>query len=323
MLPSEIEMFREILPDTQTCNYYPDREAAWLLAQMVPDRTKIKELRNSAYAPLLERGLIKTLIQSCGDGYLYQRDLLALAAEIEPETDAAANALAGVYAVAWQDFELTLTDWGVAADDWSWNQLSRKGGNLVLQVNFPAEHAKLLGQFRSFDRKEFEFNVHPIRETGRPTLAWVRLDICLETGAALIEEVQSDWLREIGWERDRWNDSAPQSRERRVFEAYSTALFQRYRKSWARVAMFAALRLLRQEFAIRDVFMHQPATGACLKSIRGSLPPRSIYTSLPKSFCFAPTAEAPAFLERARKRPLAKLRRTRHPLFWHLGFDLC
>ncbi|MEL7153019.1 MAG: hypothetical protein AAFN51_04335, partial [Pseudomonadota bacterium] len=87
---------------------------------------------------------------------------------------------------------------------------------------------------------------------------------------------------------------------------------------WARAAMLAALAFSVRELGIRRVWMHQPATGAKLKAISGELPPRSIYTDLPKRFGFQPTDRAPEFLYQARSKALANLRRSGQPLFWML-----
>ncbi|MBT3027590.1 MAG: hypothetical protein KME48_10520 [Candidatus Thiodiazotropha sp. (ex Ctena orbiculata)] len=37
----------------------------------------------------------------------------------------------------------------------------------------------------------------------RETLAWARLDVDLERNEVLIEEVQSDWVRDMAW-LQRW-----------------------------------------------------------------------------------------------------------------------
>ena len=51
----------------------------------------------------------------------------------------------------------------------------------------------------------FEWWSHPVRQDGRHTLAWARMDVDLDAGEALIEEIQSDWIREAvsEWRRSR------------------------------------------------------------------------------------------------------------------------
>jgi len=190
-------------------------------------------------------------------------------------------------------------------------------------VNFPTGHAEALAQLTpSQTRKSFEYCDHPIRIKGRPTMSWARLDICLDTGVALIEEIQSDWFRNVSEQCVRLRRQKPKSRELRNLERYQATLIKRYVKDWEKVTLFAALKLLREEFGCRTIYMHQPKTGVKLKSIRwGAHPPRSIYTKLPRTFCFQPTDMVPAFLERIQSKNLRALRRDKVPIFWKLDFD--
>jgi len=229
-------------------------------------------------------------------------------------------ALEAVFGAAWQDYTLSLTEWG-SVEDWRYDQISRPGCNLVLQVGFPSAHAEVFGKLFAPDmRRKLEYRFHPVRRNGPPTLAWVRLDVDLESGTALVEEVQSDWLRLARTHAQRDVRRGAQDRELRTLIAYEQALVAEYAKVWPRVALLAALFLLREEFAVRDIWMHQPGPGARLKGIEGAHPPRSLYSSPPKAFCFAPTREAPPFLAVPRKRHLAQLRRGSGPLFWRLAF---
>ncbi|MEL7099798.1 MAG: hypothetical protein AAGM84_13285 [Pseudomonadota bacterium] len=304
--------------------YYPGRESAWLLAQMMAGDTPVPALRAGRAAPLMGRPVLQPLIAACG-GTLRQRDVLALAHAQnaglwEGASPAGLKALEPVFGADWHDYTLSLTEWG-SREDWRFDQISRPGCNLVLQVGFPSAHAQVFGKlFASDMRRKLEYRYHPIRRDGPPTLAWVRLDVDLETGTALIEEVQSDWLRLAARQAQRAVRRGAQDRELRTLVAYEQALVAEYAKVWPRAALLAALFLLREEFAVRDIWMHQPAAGARLKGIDGTHPPRSLYTSLPKAFCFAPTRDAPPFLCRTRKRHLAQLRRDPGPLFWRLAF---
>jgi hypothetical protein len=79
---------------------------------------------------------------------------------------------------------------------------SRRGFNLVLQLNFSSRHDE---PYRKLvdpdDYRPFELGGHPVAKGALHTLAWSRLDIDLNTGEALIEEIQTDWIREALWER--------------------------------------------------------------------------------------------------------------------------
>jgi len=330
MYPEEIDLIRGVLPREMPFHYYPDRDSAWLLAQCMGGDAAISALKARPCARLLTRPLIKPMVAACG-GTLRHRDMLAVAHAdramrmdgIGPVGNAA---LETVFATGWQDYRLSFAKW-------TGQQMSRPGGNLVVQLSFPSDHAELLGQHCAHEtRGKYEFGLHPVRRTGRPTLAWARLDIDLERGEALIEEVQSDWLRYVIKERHTMEAEQPQSRTLKRLRAYENALLNRYARLWPGVMMLAVLTLLRDEFAIRDVWMHQPQAGAVLKGIGGTPPPRSLYTDLPRRFCFEPMEELPFMLVGRHKRgagrgqracawKLRDLRRVRGPVSWRLRLE--
>ncbi|WP_415401445.1 hypothetical protein [Tateyamaria sp. SN3-11] len=322
---------RHSLPEVLPFDYYTDREAAWLLAQHMGDDASVRALKAGRLARHLDRTLLRPLVARSG-GVVRRADVLALAyadrALRLPDVGAAASAaLATICESDWHDFELTF-------DLWEDYQITRPGANLVVQMGFPSDHAALMGRyFRDDVRHKFEESFHPVRKDGRPTLAWARLDIDIATGEALIEEVQSDWLRFVTWEREDLEHNAPRSRDLIATRAYEQAVLARYAKLWPRALMLAVLMLLRDRLALRSVWMHTPALGMVLKGIWGSGPPRSLYTSLPKSFGFEATREVPAFLtvtdrrrgvpriSRATARRLRQMRGHEGPLFWRMQFD--
>ncbi len=320
MTPDQIAEIRAVLPATTGFDYTPDLESPWLLAAQMPPQARIADLRSGPLAPLLSRPLLRSVVANCGDGVLRRADVAATADPFGslPPTAAGAAGQAAAWAQPWRCHILSFTDWGVDRAQWG-AQLSRRGGNLVLQISLPTDHAALFAQYLpQTERKRFESSGHPVRTTGLPTMAWVRLDVCMETGEALIEEVQSDWFRYVRWRLHAAAKRAPRSRSLRNLQLYDAQMRDRYARDWERVALLSALVLLRREFAVRRVFLHQPQTGYVLKRIWGAAPPVSLYTKLPRSFGFALTSEAPAFLERPRHRDLRKLRRTGVPLFWLL-----
>lgn len=325
MQSKDINMIRHCLPEETAFPYYADRESPWLLAQLMDADCAVADLRRGARAKLLSRPLVRPMLAACGTGRLAQRDVLAVghAARAPRMAGLGAPARAGLAAALarpWHDFVLSFDAWG-DQDGWG-AQMSRPGGNLVVQLGFPSDHSALMGRYLSrHSRKEFEYSFHPVRQQGRPTLAWARLDIDLSTGVALIEEVQSDWLRLVAEERDWLRQTAPQSRHLRSAQSYEAALRARYGRIWPRAMLLAVLVLLRDEFACREVWMHQPEAGAVLKGIDGTRPPRSLYSDLPKAFCFTPADELPVFLAKRRKRLIAKLKRRKVPLFWRLRFE--
>lgn len=301
--------------------YYADRESAWLAANLMRGDSTVAALKQGPLAKLLTRPSLRPLVAQ-GGGAVAHRDVIALAHAdrsmgwhgLHPATHIA---LDNLYTDTWLDFRLSLTDWGTGPD-WRWKQLSRKGGNLVLQLGFPSDHAALMGQHLPRDsRKNFECEWHPIRQDGCPTLAWARVDVDLSTGTALIEEIQSDWLRLVRWSIAILARTAPRARVLKQKTAYEARLRARYDKLWPKAMLLATVMLLRQELGCREIYMHTPRTGTVLKSIYGTQPPRSLYTTLPRSFCFDLTRDVPAFL--SRNRALRKLARKGEPLFWRLS----
>ncbi len=333
MLPSEIDFIRQCLPTPLAFPYFDDRESPWLLAHSLTAPARVADLRRGPLGRFLDRPAVRPVVAACG-GRLCPSDLRLVAAGGDASgapTRAATAGLEAAYAHPWHDFELTFADWGL--DDpylgsaYSMSQISRPGGNLVLQMGFPSDHAALMGRYTGRNgRKDFEYARHPIRETGRPTLAWARLDIDLENGVALIEEVQSDWLRYAREEVGVLERLVPRSRELRVARTYDAQLRDRYGRLWPKAVLLAVLRVLVEDLGCRDVWMHQPEPGAILKGIYGRMPPRSLYSKLPKAFGFAPTQDMPALLtqsrkhkpDRARMLKLDRVRRAGEPLFWRL-----
>ena len=236
-------------------------------------------------------------------------------------TDRASEAAFDVAAAAdWTPFEVSFTTWGSmdANRCWRWAQISRKGENLVLQLNFPD---RFTADFEYWGgkqlRRRLDSAFHPVRLDHRMTLAWVRLDFDPWGEDVLIEEIQSDWIRFLHDLREQAKPSSANFEFNRVVRQGIAA----YGPIWARAAMLAALAISVREFGMRRIWMHQPDTGAKLKAIDVVLPPRSVYTDLPKRFGFQPTQRAPEFLYRARSKALARLRRSGKPLFWLLDLD--
>lgn len=321
MKSTDITHVRQMLPETIPFPYYADRESPWLLAQLMARRARVSDLRKGPAAKLLARPLVQPLVAGCG-GELRQRDVIALAYAQEAigfqdMSRPARTTLDDVYGADWLGFTLTFGAWGTD-EPAHWAQMSRDGGNLVLQLGFPADHAEVMGKYLEPDtRRKFEDSYHPVRLTGAPTLAWARLDIDMDQGVALIEEIQCDWLRNVRDQLRFLEDEPERSREARSTRLYDAHLRQRYGRGWSRAMLLSTLLVLRDYLGIRDVFMHRFDPGNVLKCMDGDCPPVSLYRDLPKAFCFAPTKEAPGFLERLRRRDLAILRQA-GPVFWRL-----
>ncbi|MEM7503978.1 MAG: hypothetical protein AAF417_18190 [Pseudomonadota bacterium] len=134
------------------------------------------------------------------------------------------------------------------------------------------------------------------------TLAWARLDIDLERGEALIEEIQTDWIRKALFARRRALRArnmfrvfgVPMQKHRVI--RYVDSTLRRHEETWDEAMLSATIWFLRRELGIKTIYYHTYESGARIKNISFRLPPRSIYSKLPKRFCFRATDQRPGFL---------------------------
>lgn len=172
MHATEIQEIRACLPRGRTLFYYtPDRYAFLLLAYAAERHTTIAALRGSPFAQLLQKPPVRALLSTLGSGRV-NADIFRYA----PADD-------------WQCYTLSLASWPFAGEGQrnAWHQVSRTGKNLVLQLNFSNEHDGPYGKLNSeVSVGAFGYTCHPVRRSGRYTLAWARLDIDLDTGETLV-----------------------------------------------------------------------------------------------------------------------------------------
>lgn len=333
MLPEYRQELARRLPDEMAYPYFRGREAAWLLCQLLDRPARIAALRRGPLAPLLDRPGVRETVRACGDGRLAPGRLLPLAdplATLEgraaPAFDKAAEAaFAALCGSDIEPFIVTFDSW--AEDDpadWRWNQTSRRGSNLVVQVNFPEAYGERFNAIFGPERRSWmEYWTHPVRQDGPITMGWARLDMDPDSDEVLIEEVQTDWLRTI---RAHRKGLIRHARAQDEDTALLAGLFieetaGRYGRIWAEAVLLAAIAVARGHLGARRIWLHQPHTGAKLKHIRDRLPPRSLYTDLPRRFCFRPTDRAPQLLYEARSQAVHRLRRSTRPVFWRLDLD--
>lgn len=330
MLPKDRINLGERLPQDLSYPAFTDRDAAWLLFQRMGEQQRIADLGKGRLAPLMNRPSIRAVTARCGDGRLRARDLLPLADPLtafEPEaglspTAPVEAAWAAMMEAETRWFTVSFATWPQSDEvsDWRDLQVSRQGCNLVLQVNFPDAHQRdFYRVFNAQARRAIEYSGHPVRTNGPITMAWARLDFEPGGRDLLIEEVQTDWLRVLRSGRTTLQGLVAK-RDRARARAYIDDTLSRY-KDWARVTLLAALAFSVAELGIRRIWLHQPGSGARLKHIQGELPPRSLYTDLPRRFGFRPTVRAPAFLYESRHAVLGRMRRKGMPLFWQLDLS--
>lgn len=304
------------LPHDRTLfHYYRDRYAVGLLRQFAcgrPDSPpSIAELKLSPFAQLARKPRVKDVLANLGGDRL-DANWLALF-DYDPGQI---------------PFVLTLGLWGTeSGTHWRRKQISRRGFNLVLQLNFNRRHDARFNKLESAPDL-FCYRGHPV-STRRNTLAWARLDFDLASGVALIEEIQSDWIREVNWLVERIQhklDRGASVREKTGIWglecsieqslAYCGTVLEEYRQIWAEAMLWAAILFLRDEIGIRQIYYHTVMSGRLFKHLNGSyLPPQSLYSDLPRKFCFGKTREFPVFLEQG-KTP-EKLHRRYPELFFY------
>jgi hypothetical protein len=288
-----LELIDRLSNEGRVFHYVRDRYALMLLSWFVRDGRTVRDVKSSRFKGLLEKPVVKSVTSRRRDGIITREAL--------QQWDAAESAAYPITYDLWGD----LYD---RADHW-W-QTSRPGMNLVLQVNFPEEHdsgyRRLL---RAWERYPFIVRQHPVRTKGYNTMAWARIDIDFESGEALIEEIQSDWIRlaqhhaldarEMIDEGGNGNmqiwgcDGIFQCGAKRLV-SYVDEVLQPYAEIWDEVVLAAAIEFLLGEIGIRRIFYHTFDGGNRLK---GTYPPRSLYTTLPRRFCFREVGECPAFLD--------------------------
>lgn len=313
MTPSQIDEIIACLPSGRTpFAYWRDRYALELVAAACREATAIAMLKRSAVAPLLERPAVKRHLAQAGGGHLDAAGLRS----------------------SWCDqvlgFDLSVGAWayGHGKREHRWNQTSRPGANLVLQLNLPSSHdAEFQRLVQPDDHALLRYQGHPIHRRYR-TLAWARLDVDLDRGEALIEELQTDWVRDVD-DALRWLERCGGEADslygcrirggRRGLERYRREALAPYAAVWDEAMLFAALWFLQVELGIRRIWYHSFASGQHLKRFdHRDHPPRSLYERLPRRFCFQRTCDKPELLltrcGRKRRRDLATLPMYRCPV---------
>ena len=290
-------------------HYSEDKYAFYLLEKYCEQKgsSYISDVKSSGFARLLQRPKVKQFIAAQGDGRISVNRLQQLIHE------------------NYQSYVITLSSWG-NSDDHEWDQTSVPGANLVVQINLTNQHDELLRRLK-IENEHFRLDFHPIHST-KSSMSWARIDFDFNTGEALIEEIQNDWLREAAWQSrlakratlrgdDFYYCFGDKISAKNMLQ-YTQTLLNQYQKIWQETTLFYAIQIIKQEIGIDKIFYHSFLTGALLKNIQGSLPPKSLYTQLPKKFCFSPCEQGPEFIvnHKKAKRKLKKAKQTQ----W---FQLC
>lgn len=266
--------------------YQKDDYARWLLAWALERPRSMRELKRSDAARLLSKPGPQACVRGVGGGMLDALDLLAGCGGEEP-------------------YWLSLTRWGDPDNDADDQQTVRKGYNLVLQVNFPHSHEQAYRRLLDpAGVRPFLNDDHPVRRGAPDTMAWARIDLDLYRGEALIEEIQSDWLREAV-DLIALADRAQEGGKDRLkycgldmnvsaVREYVNYVIRPYISVWAELTLLATAWLLWERLGISKVWYFSHAA-SWLKG-ESCEPPRSLYEKLPRRFAFKRSLEAPSFL---------------------------
>lgn len=272
--------------------YFKDRYAAFILAQVIDKQCPVSWIKQSKFSGLIDKPMIKKVIAQSGNGML-------LAEQLE---------------MLWSDnaetFLLSLDIWGHG--DRHWDQVSRPGHNIVLQLNFYNKHDRIFRRLLKPDiHHGFAYCDHPVMQKGnrnyfRETLAWARIDFDFDSNEALIEELQTDWLRiakrtlkQIASGRQQCSVYGTHTSKENMQE-YLLDVLSVYGKIWDEAMLTAAIQFIHKELGLHRIYLHTADSGAAIKKIQYRQPPKSLYSSLPKKFCFSQTDKAPEFLCRSR-----------------------
>ena len=282
-LPSERSLY----------SYHKDFYALQLLKAFIGEGKTIGEIKKSRFGQLLNKPVVKKMLSACGERQLMPEHL----------------------ELPWCDlqhyFSLTLDLWNGNVSGWS--QTSRRGWNLVLQLNFSNQHNSRYRKLVKPDQNQMlNYSGHPVfRRDGdhyfRETLAWARFDVDFKNDECLIEEIQSDWIRDVKsllldarHAKRRKQDTLeywPVSGRVDDVITYCHYCQHQYSDIWAEAMLSASLFFIRSELGIKQVFYHSNKSGAQIKKINWSKPPKSLYSNLPRAFCFRDTDQGPRMLQ--------------------------
>lgn len=269
--------------------YFRGRYALMLLRWLIGPGRSVAELKRTRFAGLLDKPPLRAALARLPDGRLTPAALDL--ADLQPA----------------QRYRLTLGRWGSSAD-WLGRQVSRPGANLVLHLNFPRPHnGAYAALLRGMKDEPYGGAHHPSAEKPLRTLAWARIDIDFDAGEALIEEIQSDWVRDVYYDLECYKRVGLRRMRRwlgrrcftpRRLQHYVERDLAPHAAIWPEATLAATLWLLRDQIGIRRIYYHTFEGGCWLK---GCDPPRSLYTDLPRRFGFTLTDRGPRLIADCRE----------------------
>ncbi|HAA10745.1 MAG TPA: hypothetical protein DCE41_03230 [Cytophagales bacterium] len=263
-------------------NYYQDQFIMHHLARLVKEEPMtVKRFKQSRYSGWLRKQILQEFLAKQLQGLITTESIL-----MSPQ-------------VPQLFLTYSLGKWGgMGVLNRSHFQTTRVGFNLVLQVNLCKG---LVNTFKRYVSKKAEmpkFWGHPVSDV-HATLGWVRLDFDLGTDSILIEEIQSDLVRQLPKMMQRMKPRNPKGDETvsNGIRKFLRREFEPYNRMWSEALLACALQFIDQELGFRQVYMHTWESGCVLKGIsQRHGPPRSLYTQLPKKFGFVKQDKPPVHL---------------------------
>jgi hypothetical protein len=238
------EITQRLTSERTHYSYFRDHYALGMLADLSESNLNMSttgQVRDGPFASLLSKPMVKRALAAQGHGRLDARYLRAFGMEDG------------------KPFLLGLDRWGTQADSWS-SQASRRGHNLVLQLNFTATQTRALARLGNGDGAIFNSQYHPncseAHHRYRETLAWARIDLDFDRGEALIEEVQSDWVWFVNHAMRYGLRCGTSAISAERVKALVREHFGPVLKWWDEAVLWAALGFLRRELGIKHVFYH-------------------------------------------------------------------
>ena len=293
------EIINCLSEDKRRFYYHKDRYAILLLEEMARYQNDIKKIKKSSFAKLLNKPFIKEHLSKNGQAQLNAENFA---------TQFNSQAI---------PFTVSFFKWG---DDDYRDQTSREGFNLVVQLNFSSHHEHEYQRlYKPSGNYGFNSWGHPIYAANddnartkkhRETMAWARIDLDFRLGEAVIEEVQCDWLRfarsEYKWlkaaiEKGTVSEEYFGKSKFSAMKYYFEEVLKPYEKIWDEAILSVALEVILRDIGINKVYYHTYESGSLIKDIDYGKPPRSLYTNLPKRFCFQKSKYGPDFIEKTRK----------------------
>ncbi len=283
----EAEELRSCLPGGRTLFTYGKDWYAVSLLKLGLRQSSLQEIKQTPMARLLEKPRLRAWLGSLGKK----------------------SPTAGDLAMLWPDeaetYRLTLG----LFDGWIQTSRPERSWNIVLQLNLNEGDARMMERkFPNRENDPFELSYHPIHEGKHRTLAWARIDLDWETGEVLIEEIQNDRLREVSHyvARIQQNDLKTITLDGQEIDAafvlrYWNGRLRLSRQWWDEAMLSAAVDFIVSELGLRTIYYHSPVSGARLKGGGANKAPTSLYTDLPRRFCFEKTTSIPSFLKPRRK----------------------